>query len=191
MGPRWTLVSRAEPESGDTVVPGRGGAPGLFTLGRGPQAPSAFSRLGSWRWAESPVSLGGGNMGRNLGHGLVSMLSQTGAWYERGFEIPSLRTSVPRWDLPWSPHPRHGGQCDQLVQLLGQCEARGTEARRALSELGGRGHAVTGALTWSARWVKGPGSWGASWRVRGPATGGRGRAGVPLEERVRRRLRLT
>ena len=96
VGTRWTLVSRAEPELGDTVVPGRGGAPGLFTLGRGPQAPSAFSRLGSWRWAESPVSLGGGNMGRNLGHGLVSTLSQTGAWYERGFEIPSLRTSVPR-----------------------------------------------------------------------------------------------
>ena len=42
---------------------------------------------------------GGGSVGRNLGHSLVSTLSQTGAWNERGFEVPGLRTSVPHWDF--------------------------------------------------------------------------------------------
>lgn len=118
-------------------------------------------------------------MGRNLGHGLVSALSQTGAWYERGFEIPGLRTSVPQWDLPRSPHPHHGGQCDQLVQLLDQCEARGTEACRTLSKL--------------QQPVLQPGQLAGSrgWRVGGRVTGRRGRAGVPLEKGARRRLRLS
>ena len=85
--------------------------------------------LGRFPWGEAlrpPVpslgqAPGGGSMGRNLGHSLVSTLSQTGAWYERGFEIPGLRTSVPHWDLSRSPHPRRRGQHDQLVLLLGRC----------------------------------------------------------------------
>ena len=113
-------------------------------------------------------------MGRNLGPGLVSTLSQTGAWYERGFEIPGLRTSVPQWDLPRSLHPHHGGQCDQLVQLLDQCEVRGTEACRTLSKLGGRGHAAAGAPAWSARRVKGPEGWRTGDRRAGQGWGAPG-----------------
>lgn len=87
-GTRWCLVGEVPPL-------------GPFPLGRGPVGLRAFSRLGL---------LGVGNMGRNLGHGLVSWASQTGAWYERGFEIPGLRTSVPQWgpasvssSPPWGP----------------------------------------------------------------------------------------
>lgn len=69
------------------------------------------------------------------------------------------------WDLPRSPHPHHGGQCDQLVQLLDQCEVR-DRGMGTLSKLRQRCSSLV-----SSTWVKGLEGWRTGDRQAGAGLG--------------------